>query len=84
LEVIEHVENVPMFIDSLSRMLKPGGSIFISTINKTYISFLLTIVVAEYLLRWLPTGVTLIEVLRENKEVFVINIASSHQIFQKI
>jgi ubiquinone biosynthesis O-methyltransferase len=57
LEVIEHVEQVPVFVDSLTRLVKPGGSIFISSINKTIISYFLTIVLAEYLLRWVPRGV---------------------------
>jgi ubiquinone biosynthesis O-methyltransferase len=60
LEVIEHVEQVPVFIESLARLAKPGASIFISSINKTLISYLLTIVMAEYVLRWVPRGVCLV------------------------
>ncbi|EGG21950.1 3,4-dihydroxy-5-hexaprenylbenzoate methyltransferase [Cavenderia fasciculata] len=56
LEVVEHVDNVPEFISNLTKILKPGGSLFISTINRTPLSWLLTIVGAEYLLRIVPVN----------------------------
>jgi len=56
LEIIEHVENYENFITSCCKMLKPNGLIFISTINRTIKSYLLAIVGAEYILRWLPIG----------------------------
>jgi ubiquinone biosynthesis O-methyltransferase len=56
LEVVEHVDNVPTFISSLCTLVKPGGALFLSTINRTTLSFLLTIVGAEYLCNWVPRG----------------------------
>jgi len=56
LEVIEHVQNVPQFVSSLCNLLKPGGCLYISTINKTWWSYLTTIVVAENILGLCPPG----------------------------
>ncbi|GAM23212.1 hypothetical protein SAMD00019534_063870, partial [Acytostelium subglobosum LB1] len=56
LEVVEHVDNVPEFIRQCSMVLKPGGSFFLSTINKTLISYLTVILGAEYILRVVPKG----------------------------
>lgn len=56
LEIIEHVENVPFFIEKLSDKLNKGGLIFLSTINRTAKSYLFAIIGAEYILRWLPVG----------------------------
>ncbi|EGC29511.1 hypothetical protein DICPUDRAFT_10678, partial [Dictyostelium purpureum] len=56
LEVIEHVDNPKQFVELLTKVLKPGGSIFISTINKTNLSYLTTILGAEYLLKLVPVG----------------------------
>ena len=56
LEVIEHVANVDSFLTSLAKLLKPGGLLIMSTLNRTPKSFLLGIVVAEYVLGWVPRG----------------------------
>ncbi|KAM9949156.1 hypothetical protein ACTFIT_010359 [Dictyostelium discoideum] len=56
LEVIEHVDNPKQFIDYLSKIVKPGGSIFISTINKTFLSYISAILGAEYIFRMVPVG----------------------------
>ena len=56
MEIIQHVEDVDIFIESCLNLLKPGGVIFFATINKTLKSFALAIVGAEYILRWLPIG----------------------------
>ena len=56
LELIEHVADPAALIDTLSTLLKPGGDLFLSTLNRTPKSFLLAIVGVEYLLRWLPRG----------------------------
>ena len=56
LEIIEHVQNPADFIASCCKMLKPKGLIFFSTINRTVKSYLLSIVGAEYILRWIPIG----------------------------
>ncbi len=56
LEVLEHVANVPLFLQSAAALLKPGGLFFLSTINRTVRSYLQAIVAAEYLLRIVPVG----------------------------
>ena len=56
MEVVEHVANVGMFLDRCAALLKPTSMMVASTINRTWKSFALAIVGAEYILRWLPRG----------------------------
>jgi 2-polyprenyl-6-hydroxyphenyl methylase / 3-demethylubiquinone-9 3-methyltransferase len=56
MEVIEHVADVGLFVDLAASMVKPGGLLFVATLNRTMKSFALAIVGAEYVLRWLPRG----------------------------
>ncbi|EKS37318.1 MULTISPECIES: bifunctional 2-polyprenyl-6-hydroxyphenol methylase/3-demethylubiquinol 3-O-methyltransferase UbiG [Afipia] len=56
MEVVEHVANVGMFLDRCAALLKPTSMMVVSTINRTWKSFALAIVGAEYILRWLPRG----------------------------
>src|SRR5260370_14247658 len=56
MEVIEHVTDVGMFLNRCAAMLKPGGLMVVSTINRTWKSFALAIVAAEYILACLPRG----------------------------
>jgi 2-polyprenyl-6-hydroxyphenyl methylase / 3-demethylubiquinone-9 3-methyltransferase len=56
LEVVEHVDNPMQLIETAVSLLRPGGLLFLSTINRTYKSFLLTIVGAKYAMRYLPPG----------------------------
>lgn len=56
MEVVEHVVNVGMFLDRCAALLKPTSMMVASTINRTWKSFALAIVGAEYILRWLPRG----------------------------
>jgi len=56
MEVIEHVANPPEFMADCSAMLRPGGLMLCSTINRTLKAFTFAILGAEYLLRWLPRG----------------------------
>ncbi len=56
LEVIEHVENIDLFMKSATELLKKNGIMFIATINRTFESYIKAIVGAEYILRWLPIG----------------------------
>lgn len=56
LEVIEHVTEPAAFLKTAAQLLKPGGMIAVATLNRTARSFLLAIVGAEYLLRWMPPG----------------------------
>jgi 2-polyprenyl-6-hydroxyphenyl methylase/3-demethylubiquinone-9 3-methyltransferase len=56
LEVVEHVADVALFIDAAAAMVKAGGLLIASTINRTTKAWLLAIIGAEYILRWLPRG----------------------------
>jgi 2-polyprenyl-6-hydroxyphenyl methylase/3-demethylubiquinone-9 3-methyltransferase len=56
LEVVEHVTDVPAFVAACAALVKPGGMLVASTINRTMKAYLLAIVGAEYVLRWLPRG----------------------------
>jgi len=56
MEMLEHVPDPAQFIAVLARLVKPGGDVFVSTLNRNIRSFLLAIVGAEYLLRLLPRG----------------------------
>ena len=56
MELIEHVPDPRALLAAIARLLAPGGSLFISTINRNLRSFALAIVGAEYLLRLLPRG----------------------------
>lgn len=55
-EIVEHVANLKLFMQSLGRLVRPGGLVLASTMNRTKRSFLLGIVMAEYVLRWVPAG----------------------------
>ena len=56
LEIVEHVADLDVFIAALAKLLKPKGVLILSTLNRTPKSFLLGIVAAEYVLRWVPRG----------------------------
>lgn len=56
LEIIEHVADIALFYDALTALVKPGGLIIMSTMNRTAKAFAMAIVGAEYVLRWLPRG----------------------------
>jgi 2-polyprenyl-6-hydroxyphenyl methylase/3-demethylubiquinone-9 3-methyltransferase len=56
LEIVEHVPDVEAFVRICAGMLRPGGLMVVSTINRTAKAFALAIVGAEYVLRWLPRG----------------------------
>jgi 2-polyprenyl-6-hydroxyphenyl methylase/3-demethylubiquinone-9 3-methyltransferase len=56
LEVVEHVPDVPAFLKAVAPLVKPGGIMILSTLNRTLKAYALAIVGAEYILRWLPIG----------------------------
>jgi 2-polyprenyl-6-hydroxyphenyl methylase/3-demethylubiquinone-9 3-methyltransferase len=56
MEVVEHVDNVPLYLKSCAQLVAPGGLLFTASINRTPRAFALAIVGAEYVLRWLPRG----------------------------
>ncbi len=56
MEIIEHVDDVKLFLRNSSKFLKKNGIMYVATLNKTLKSYLFAIVGAEYILRWLPIG----------------------------
>jgi 2-polyprenyl-6-hydroxyphenyl methylase/3-demethylubiquinone-9 3-methyltransferase len=56
LEIAEHVAHLDSFMRALSALLKPGGLLIMSTLNRTPRSFILGIIAAEYVLGWVPRG----------------------------
>lgn len=56
LEIVEHVADIDLFLRSCGRLVKPGGLLFLSTLNRTTKAWLLAIAGAEYVLGWLPRG----------------------------
>lgn len=56
MEVVEHVVDVKQFMSSCCKLVKPGGLMFISTLNRNWYSYIAAILGAEYILRWLPKG----------------------------
>jgi len=56
MEMLEHVPDPAAIVATLARLLSPGGSLFVSTLNRNLKSFLLAIVGAEYVLRLIPPG----------------------------
>jgi 2-polyprenyl-6-hydroxyphenyl methylase / 3-demethylubiquinone-9 3-methyltransferase len=56
MEVVEHVTDAGLFVETAAAMVKPEGILFVATLNRTVKSFALAIVGAEYILRWLPRG----------------------------
>ena len=55
-EVIEHVDNQELFLEKCSAVIKPSGSIFLTTENKTFLSWVVMILGAEYVLGLIPRG----------------------------
>lgn len=56
MEVVEHVGDLPLFLKSAAKLVKPGGVMIVATLNRTLMSYLGAIVGAEYIFRWLPKG----------------------------
>jgi 2-polyprenyl-6-hydroxyphenyl methylase/3-demethylubiquinone-9 3-methyltransferase len=56
LEVVEHVPDVAAFVKTCASLVRPGGILILSTINRTLKAYALAIVAAEYVLGWLPRG----------------------------
>jgi 2-polyprenyl-6-hydroxyphenyl methylase/3-demethylubiquinone-9 3-methyltransferase len=56
MEVVEHVADLPAFMEACNRLVRPGGLMFIATINRTFLAWWVAILGAEYILRWLPRG----------------------------
>ncbi len=56
MEIVEHVENLEMFIKQSSKFLNKSGIMFVATLNQTIKSYIFAIIGAEYILKWLPIG----------------------------
>lgn len=56
MEVVEHVDNVPLYMKSCADLVKPGGLTLTATINRTLRANLFAVIGAERVLRWLPVG----------------------------
>ena len=56
MEMLEHVPDPERMTATLATLVKPGGALFVSTINRNLKSFVLAIVAAEYLLNLIPRG----------------------------
>lgn len=56
MEVVEHVADPQAFLDACSNLLKPGGIMICSTINRNPKSYMMAIIGAEHVMRWLPKG----------------------------
>ena len=56
LEVIEHVSSPRQFLNVCCNLVKPGGLLFISTLNRTMKAYLLGVLLAENVLKWAPKG----------------------------
>lgn len=69
MEVVEHVADIPLFLQSCCQLVKPGGLMFIATINRTARAYALAIIGAERILRWLPKGTHQYEKLVTPEEI---------------
>jgi 2-polyprenyl-6-hydroxyphenyl methylase/3-demethylubiquinone-9 3-methyltransferase len=56
MEVVEHVADLRAYLGACAKLMKPGGLMFVATLNKTLKSLALAKIGAEYVLRWLPRG----------------------------
>jgi len=56
MEIVEHVDDLNLFLKKSALLLNKNGLMFISTLNKTLKSYIFAIVGAEYILKWLPIG----------------------------
>ena len=56
MEVIEHVDERELFLKTTAKLLRPGGAMFVSSLNRTLKSLIFAKFGAEYVLRWLPIG----------------------------
>jgi 2-polyprenyl-6-hydroxyphenyl methylase/3-demethylubiquinone-9 3-methyltransferase len=56
MEMLEHVPNPKSIISACTALTKPGGQVFLSTINRNYKAYLLAVIGAEYVLNMLPRG----------------------------
>ena len=83
MEVVEHVADVDLFIGKCAQMVRPGGVMFVATINRTARAYALAIVGAEQVLRWLPKGTHQYEKLVTPEEITSITGRSGMKVVDK-
>ena len=69
MEVVEHVADLQGFLAASVKLLRPGGMMFVATINRTPLAWLVAIFAAEYILRWMPRGTHRWTLLRRPAEI---------------
>jgi len=55
-EVVEHVADLDVFLAASAKLVRPGGTMVLSTLNRTWKSLVMAKIGAEYVMRWLPVG----------------------------
>lgn len=83
MEVVEHVADVEFFLSTCAKMVRPGGLMFVATINRTMKAMALAIVGAEYVLRWLPKGTHQYDKLVRPEEIEAPLSAAGMQVFTR-
>lgn len=83
MEVVEHVADVDLFLSTCASMVRPGGLMFVATINRTFKARALAIFAAENVLRWLPRGTHQYEKLVRPEEIEKPLSASGLQIIER-
>ncbi len=83
MEVVEHVADVSLFMEKCCQMVRPGGLMFVATINRTQKARMLAIFMAENVLRWLPRGTHTYEKLVKPAELEQPILASGMQVTDK-
>lgn len=56
MEIVEHINDLDLFLEKSTKLVKEDGMIFISSISKNFISYFLSIVMAEKILKIVPEG----------------------------
>jgi 2-polyprenyl-6-hydroxyphenyl methylase/3-demethylubiquinone-9 3-methyltransferase len=69
MEVVEHVADLPAFMRDCNQLTGRDGVMFVATINRTLLAWLLAIIGAEYVLRWLPRGTHRWKLFRKPREL---------------
>ncbi|MEO0366778.1 MAG: bifunctional 2-polyprenyl-6-hydroxyphenol methylase/3-demethylubiquinol 3-O-methyltransferase UbiG, partial [Pseudomonadota bacterium] len=69
MEVVEHVADLDAFMTDCCELVRPGGTMFVATINRNPLAWLVAIFGAEYVLRWLPKGTHRYQMLRKPTEI---------------
>jgi len=83
MEVVEHVADVPLYLESCCKLVRPGGLMFVATINRTARAYALAIVGAERILRWLPKGTHQYEKLVTPEEITSVTKRSGMNVIDK-